>query len=217
MDGVPFGFGGTSSKRSQIRLFRKGWESDGVSVGADDTGKWSFFSLGTKWYPKVFKTGANDYVVESVSADGKTKSALTVRIEIGAPESAQTGETQNGAYKPSPSSQKVSTETAGGQAPVSQSSGTSKFSPALKAKLDAFAVLLEDNARAKSDAKASREYVSAVRAKLVALKSKYEKARKTASAAAIDYLIKKADGSYVKFLEAESEESSLMKDVKESY
>lgn len=221
-ENVAFGFGGVSAKRSQIRLYRKGWDSDSVSIGADDAGKWSFFSLGTKWYPKVFKTGTNDYVIESVSADGKTKSTATIAIEITGGSAASNGNTVTNGGNANQSTGDYGVSTRKDPAPTasttkSTDASVTKFSPALKKKLDAFAALLEDNARSKPDLKASREYVSGVRAKLVTLKAKYVKAKKNASAAAIDYLIKKADDAYVKFFEAEAEGTSLMKDLKESF
>ncbi len=220
-ESVAFGFGGVSAKRSQIRLYRKGWDSDSVSIGADDAGKWSFFSLGTKWYPKVFKTGTNDYVVESVSSDGKTKSTATVTIEITGGSEASNANTGTNGGSANQATGDYGVSTRKDPAPTASTenaaASVAKFSPTLKKKLDAFAVLLEDNARSKPDLKASREYVSGVRVKLVTLKAKYVKAKKNASAAAIDYLIKKADDAYVKFLEAEAEGTSLMKDLKESF
>lgn len=49
-DGQFFSIVGNAPKKAQMRLYRKNMEAEGISTGADDSGKWTMFNLGTKWY-----------------------------------------------------------------------------------------------------------------------------------------------------------------------
>lgn len=239
-DNTFFTLDGTAVKKSSVRLYRKGFEAEGISTSSNDSGKWSMFNLGTKWYSGVFKAGSNSYVVESVSADGSLKSTATLEIEIVASgtaasssvsgQSSANGQSSvagqgtnqdassvsgNSASNSNGSSSSTSTDSAA----VSGNAYATKVSAKLKPKLDAFVKALDARAAAKSDAKASAAYVADIQKKLATLEEKYRASKKLSNLVAIRYLEKEVETlKNAKYSEAAStDEDLLIKDLKESY
>lgn len=110
-----------------------------------------------------------------------------------------------------------SSASGNGTSVANAASKTSDVPQALKTKLDAFATVLESNAKSKGNAQASLDYVTKVRSKLSVLEAKYRKAGKKASAAAISYVIGRTDEIAAKFRNPQTEENELMQNLKESY